>query len=64
MDASLARVFRVVEKVSLQVRLEAFNALNRVNFGGPNATIGNRNAGIVNSAGDPRSVQLGARLWF
>ena len=64
MDASLARVFRVAEKVSLQIRGEAFNALNRVNFGGPNATIGNRNAGIINSASDARSIQLGARLWF
>jgi hypothetical protein len=64
MDMSFGRVIRLTEKARLQIRAEAFNALNRVNFSNPNTTIGNINAGIITSCGAARIVQLGSRIWF
>jgi hypothetical protein len=64
LDLSFGRVFRIAEKVNFQLRGEAFNALNRVNFSNPNTTIGNRNAGIITASDSARIIQLGGRLWF
>ena len=49
---------------SLEVRVEAFNVLNRSNFRAPN---GNRSAnafGTITSAYDPRILQVGVKLAF
>jgi len=48
----------------LELRLEAFNLLNRTNFRAPN---GNRSAagfGTITSTYDPRQLQLGAKITF
>lgn len=48
----------------LELRLEAFNFLNRANFRAPN---GNRSAGgfgTITSTYDPRQLQLGAKITF
>lgn len=48
----------------LELRLEAFNLFNRVNFRAPN---GNRSAagfGTITSTYDPRQLQLGAKFTF
>jgi hypothetical protein len=63
-DFSLFRNVRIAEKLTVQVRGEAFNVLNRVNFGGPATSIGAAGAGIITSADDARSLQLGLRLFF
>jgi hypothetical protein len=66
-DASLAKVTKVNSKATLELRLDAFNALNRTNF----ATPGNRNIGSstlfglsTGIQGNARELQLGARLTF
>lgn len=66
MDLTLAKNFTVPrwEQGKLQLRLDAFNALNHTNFGNPNASIGTKGAGIISSAGSPRTLQLGARFTF
>jgi hypothetical protein len=64
LDFSLYRNIRFVERVNFQIRAEAFNALNRVNFGGPNSTIGGPGVGVITSAGAARILQFGARLSF
>jgi hypothetical protein len=52
-------------KWNAQVRIEAFNALNRVQFGAPNTQVGNGNFGIVSSqANGPRQVQVALKLMF
>jgi hypothetical protein len=48
-----------------QLRIEAFNVLNRVQFGVPNTQAGNSNFGIVSSqANGPRQIQLAIKLMF
>jgi hypothetical protein len=48
-----------------QLRLEAFNVLNRVQFGLPNTQVGNSSFGIVSAqANAPRQVQLAMKLLF
>lgn len=48
---------------TLQLRLESFNALDRVQFAGPNLTPTNANFGrITAQANTPRSFQLAARV--
>jgi hypothetical protein len=49
---------------SLQLRLEAFNLLNRANFDLPDNFYGSPTFGQVLSAGAPRHIQFGARLSF
>jgi hypothetical protein len=49
----------------VQVRIEAFNVLNRVQFGVPNTQVGNSNFGVVSSqANAPRQVQFALKLIF
>ncbi len=63
-DASLAKNFRVKEGMRLQVRADMFNALNHVNYGGPNTNIDSRDFGRISGAGGMRSMQMGLRLQF
>ena len=64
-DASLVKGFVFKERVTLQLRLEAFGALNNPQFGNPNGTITNPNVvGAISSAVGNRTVQLGGKLQF
>lgn len=63
-DVSLLKDFRIGESVILQFRGEAFNVLNRANFSGVSAAVGSPNYGMITSARDPRSIQLGLKLEF
>jgi hypothetical protein len=52
-------------KWNAQLRIEAFNVLNRVQFGTPNTQAGNSNVGVVSStANQPRQVQIAMKLLF
>ncbi|MGC1186179.1 MAG: carboxypeptidase-like regulatory domain-containing protein [Candidatus Acidiferrales bacterium] len=64
-DLSLFKAFTFGEKVNLQLRLDAFNALNRVQFGSPNVTPTSSSFGTITSqANTPRVVQIGGRIAF
>lgn len=66
-DLTLAKRFRVREGHSIEFRLEVFNALNGVNFGGPNASYGSTTFGQINGyAGGfgPRQMQFAIRYDF
>ncbi len=64
-DATLAKSFRITESVRFQLRLEAFNALNKTNFFfGQGQNINSTTFGRVTSAFAPRIVQIGGRLDF
>ena len=51
-------------RTSVQLRAEAFNLLNRVNFDLPDKFYGSPTFGQILSAGAPRHIQFGARLTF
>jgi outer membrane receptor protein involved in Fe transport len=63
-DLSLFKTLHLQQRVALQVRLEAFNAFNWVNFGNPRANIGAANPGRIDTAGDARIMQIGFRMTF
>src|SRR5262249_10912053 len=53
------------ESAKLEIRLEAFNARNRVQFEAPNTNVGDANFGqITAQANQPRQVQIGLKLYF
>jgi hypothetical protein len=56
---------RVREGAKLEVRLEVFNALNRVQFAAPDTNAGDATFGQISAqANQPRQVQLGMKLYF
>lgn len=64
-DLSLFKEFRALpgERVRIQFRAEALNALNRVQFSAPNTTVTNVAFGrVVSQANSPRQVQFGLKL--
>jgi len=66
-DMALAKVIRLGESLSLQLRLETFNTFNHAQFFGPatvNGEITSSAFGQVVSADAPRFVQLGVKVMF
>ena len=50
---------------NLQVRAEAFNAMNTAQFAAPTAQVGNSSNGVISStAVNPRQVQLALKISF
>jgi hypothetical protein len=61
---SLSKKFTVSEKWSGEFRLDAFNALNRVNLGDPVMDLSSSNFGRSTSQLAPRALQTGVRIRF
>lgn len=70
LDLSLAKRFAITERVHMQLRGDAFNALNRVNLNAPMSSnvpaldLSSATFGQSTSALSPRQFQLGARIEF
>jgi len=65
LDFSLFKQFSLTERMNLQFRAEAFNAFNRVQFGGINTTVTSGSFGVVTSqANSPRQMQFGLKFLF
>lgn len=64
LDASLQKEWALREAVSLQFRVDAYNALNHPNFNLPGRIFGASNFGAVSSALDPREMQFALKLEF
>jgi hypothetical protein len=65
LDVNMNKRFSIKEKVSLEIRLEAFNVTNRVTFGAPATSNDVTSAafGIISSqANTPRRIQTALRL--
>jgi hypothetical protein len=63
-NLSFSRNFAVRETRNLQFRWETFNVLNHPNFPLPVATVNTANAGTIQSAADPRTMQAALRFTF
>ena len=63
-DLSLYKDIYLAEGKWLQLRIEFFNAFNRVNFGDPGTTFGAGNFGVIGSSGQAREIQFGLRFNF
>jgi len=67
-DSSLFKTFRIRERADIQLRAEFFNLLNRANFGLPLITTFTSSgaispsAGLINTAGPARQIQLGLKM--
>jgi Carboxypeptidase regulatory-like domain/TonB dependent receptor len=63
-DVNLTRKFQVREKQALEVRGEAFNVTNHVNPLDPVTTLNSSAFGQIQSANDPRILQLALKYVF
>ena len=64
-DFSLFKSFALLERLSLQVRGEAFNLMNTPRFKEPNGNLNNAQFGVISSqSNSPRQVQFGLKLLF
>jgi Carboxypeptidase regulatory-like domain len=63
-DLSVTRDIAFSPTTSLQLRAEFFNLFNRVNFNQPNTNFLSGEFGQILSAGDPRRVQFGVKMYF
>jgi len=71
LDVSLIKTTKIRERLSWQLRADAFDALNQTNFGQPFSTLGPSTLGLINStrfatgdSGSSRQLQLALRLMF
>ncbi len=63
-DLGLTKRFNFGTRQSIDLRIEAFNALNTVNFRNPDAVVGASNFGLIQTSYDPRQLQLALRYAF
>jgi hypothetical protein len=65
LDLAIRRSFAVSEAARFELRMEAFNALNKVNLGTPNRFVNTAQFGTITAAAAPgRQIQISARLSF
>ena len=65
LDASLFKNFKPVERVTLQLRAEAYNFTNSPTWNGPGTTVNNVSTfGVVTSEGGNRTMQMAVKLIF
>ncbi|MEO6816471.1 MAG: hypothetical protein ABI177_07200, partial [Edaphobacter sp.] len=64
-NASAIKRFPIHDQIGLEFRAEAFNLLNKVNFGMPNGQLNSSTFGQITSQYNlPRNVQLAIKLHF
>ena len=65
MDLAFSRNINLTTSRRIELRLEAFNLFNTVNWEDPNTTVDNVDAGMItNSTGDPRIMQFAVKFAF
>ncbi len=66
-DASLIKVVHITERVRAQVRGEAINAFNQVQFNNPGVSPSSASFGLISASSQlnpPRTIQLGFKIAF
>jgi hypothetical protein len=63
-DPSLRKKFRLPGGSKVELRADAFNAFNRVNYGNPSTTVTNSNFATISAAKTPRELQFSLSFEF
>ena len=63
-NLSLSKIFRIGEKTDVELRADAFNLFNAVEFSNPDTNIGDPSFGQISNTADPRIMQLALHLKF
>jgi hypothetical protein len=70
-DFALVKNTKITERVSWQIRVDAFDLLNHPNFGQPGTTLGTSTFGVITNtrfpagdSGSSRQLQLAMKLIF
>ena len=64
-DFSLFKMFKPIERVTIEFRAVAFNLLNQVVFGMPNTSLNSNQFGVIRSqANGPQTIQFGLKVLF
>jgi len=63
-DLSARKRFTIVQGKTVEFRLDAFNALNRINYNNPQLNSSNADFGTITTAKTPRELQFGLRFEF
>ena len=64
MNGSVARTFRIGERMNMDWRIDATNLLNRVTFSGVNAQINSPQFGLANRTNDMRRLRTSVNFRF
>ncbi|HEX4758466.1 MAG TPA: hypothetical protein VH308_10800 [Terracidiphilus sp.] len=63
-NIALLRNIRIAESVKMQLRAETYNTLNHTNLSGPNTSLNSTSFGLISGNGEPRKMQIAAKLTF
>jgi hypothetical protein len=63
-DTSVFKSIPLHDKYRLEFRMEAFNSLNHARFDNPDSGLTDPTFGAIQSANDPRVLQLALKLVF
>ena len=58
------RNIRITDRVVMQLRAETYNTLNHTNLSGPNTNINSTSFGVISNNGEPRKMQIAAKIHF
>jgi hypothetical protein len=65
LDMGLHKGFGLVGRSRFEIRIEAFNVLNKTNLGAPNSNVSATNFGTITSLATPaRQIQVGVKFQF
>jgi hypothetical protein len=64
LNLSLYKSFPIYDRLNLQFRAEAFNALNHPNFNSVDTGVGSGSYGQLTNTGDPRIIELALKMSF
>jgi len=64
LDIAIIKRLKFKERYTAEFRAEVFNLTNTPPLGAPNSVVGSPGFGSITSAGDPRLIQLAAKMRF